>query len=397
MEIVLGSRFKFRTSSFLTCFFCFFLFYILFEGLFRYVFFSLGLSLLVYTIKLIMLVMLLMKFTMLIKGKGFYVLLFLCWFLLLGIYNNGLDSALTSLFVFIPLFFFYLYPVNNIIANLDCKIFLFLLVLGFIGLVLDFYYEMPWVGFSTIIDGQTITSGKAWWVNGEERLAGFGRSSIETATMLSFLALVLMHRLRKQFSYLIIFICLFSIYLTTTKGAFLAFMLASIFHIIPKDKIFYRGFMMLSIVLIGNFILLLALFDVDVDYLIDLYFSLYERVLYMWPSAIELLYDKGVLLGGGLGVVGIASEQEWSAVDNLWLYIIVMFGFIFWFPFLIFLILSIKKIINLKYSAFYIFFFIYGITNNMIESIFGQVILAMLIADLTRISILKKGKPNAVL
>lgn len=379
---------KVNITSLTYSFFVVFLFYATFEGVVRYFLLSNGLSYFVYLLKGIMLLALLAMFTLSIKNKTILTLFFLLVFSINGILVNGLSPVLIGLFILVPLIFFYSYPVKPLIDKMPKTMLLFLIVCILTGLIYDFYFDLPWVGFESQVNGVDVKGGKLWWTDGKERLAGFGRSSIETASLLSFFCIIFVLKNKNKFySGLVIVLSVYGVHMTTTKGAMIALMLTLIYYFIPLRLSVLRTLYMIFILLLGNMVLLLSIFDVDVTVLAKSFHSLWERVIFMWPETIAKLKENGNIFGLGIGGVGVASSiagDEWGAVDNFWLYVAATFGLVAWGGLLLISLLISSSIISFRYSPLYMFFLSYGITNNMIESIIGQVILALFLFEITQ-------------
>ncbi|BCE00391.1 hypothetical protein [Marinicellulosiphila megalodicopiae] len=387
-----GSK-KLNSEKLIPFVFLGFIFYSIFEGVFRYIFLISGVGFLGYFIKFIMFSFICIKINPYITKKVILTFFIILIFLLYGFYKNGLSSSVISLFVFIPLLYFYIYPAFTTLENVHLKLLYIFQILIVIGLIFDYFMALPWVGYSGFVNGVEVSSGLQWWSNGQERLLGFGRSSYETATLLSFLCLISLQRNSLLLKILLITISLFGVYLTTSKGALMALLFASLFYFIPKNHLYLKTFLIIISILLGNLILLVTILNLNVDFLKDIYFSLYERIEFMWPSTINKITNEGGLLGLGLGGIGVADENNiWKAVDNFWLYLIAMFGYFVWVVFLIITLIASPKISTSKYSQLYIFFFIYSLTNNMLESVFGQVIFSMLIFELFSIIKINKHK-----
>jgi hypothetical protein len=343
----------FRKSALLLIVFILVLTYTLFEGAIRFYILTSSLSVLTYFIKGLMLIGIVAFISTNHKPTNLIFLLFVMVFIANGILINGYQRVFFTLFTFIPLVYFYFYPPNYYIVNINEKVLLLLLLVAVAGLLIDSNYSFVWEGYSTIISGIEISGNKQWTTSGIDRLAGFGRSSIETAVLLSFISLLFLLKCQnKILALFVICLTLYGINLTTTKGALLGFIFASLFQFIPMHYRQFRFLCFTFLIIIGNAIILMSLFDVDVRFLYRNYYSLFERINYMWPTVIDNMVMKGNIFGLGFGGVGVGasmSGQLGAAVDNFWLYIAAMFGLLFWLILTSSMLLLVKIYINSKY------------------------------------------------
>jgi hypothetical protein len=363
-----------------------FLCYSAVEGVGRYLFFSGNISVGPYVLKLIMILAIVLKINLGLTKQNLYIFSFILIFLINGSILNGLDRAIVSVFVFIPLIFFLLYPVSNLFDMMSVKLFLSLAITIFLGLVIDMTYQFPWEDFVGNVNGVEVISSRLSWVNGVERLAGFGRSSFEVAIYVSFLCLIVISKTNvKKIIYPVIVMSLISIYLTTSKGSIFALSAALLFVFVKYISHRLAVLYFCISILLGNIILLFSAFSVDVSFLIENFFSFYQRIEFMWPNAFKLISDSSNVFGLGFGSVGVSASQDfqaWAAIDNFWLYVMSMFGFLTWGVLVISLLIFSRYLVSNKNSLLYVFLFINGITTNMIEAALGQVIVAMLIINI---------------
>jgi hypothetical protein len=381
---------NYNRENFLKFFFVFFLTYSTMEGVARFLLFSSGLGIFAYSIKGIMLIAILWRFNTCDTEKIFLVFSITVLFFFNGIYINGFNSVTITLFSFIPLLFFYLYPISTFIDKISGNTLFFLIVILLVGLLIDLSFPVIWKGFSSEINGISVVGNKEWTLNGVSRLAGFGRSSIESATILAFLCLLYTIQNNKSFlKPFVITLSIYGIYLTTTKGAMLALIISLLYYFIPPIFTIFKTVILIIMVLLGNFILLVTLFELNASFFETNFYSIYLRIIDTWPDVFILINKSSNFLGLGFGGVGIASPGGGPA-DNFWLFIMAMFGFISWFILLTLVLLSCPILSKFKLSPLYLFFFSYGITNNMIESITGQAILALILFDIFRLLSINK-------
>ncbi len=206
-----------------------------------------------------------------------------------------------------------------------------------IGVVLDKYVmSFPWVGLSTTIGDVTVDISRDWSMEGEaKRAGGFLRSSIHAATGAPLFAILLLFHLKHRLVKLCIAVATaYVIYLTTQKGALLAYLavLAAVaimpFRPIPALRVGLLFFtlvaVLLPIILPGY-----HMPDAQAGGFSNMSFNM--RVEMMWPQAWEWVETRGTFpFGVGLG--GISGAQmlyakEWfNAADNIFVFMYASFG-----------------------------------------------------------------------
>jgi hypothetical protein len=360
--------------------------YIAFEAAIRYLFFEINLPFMVYMIKILMLILMLfnIKRFMGCEQRVFYVFIFSS--ILTGLYYLGIERVAIAFLIFIPLIFFLHFDALNYISNISTRFLFICLVLSSAGVCIDSYINFPWEGYLAQLGNYEIQVNRLWWTDGVERLSGFGRSSFETATYVSVIFTLLLGKINNKINATAIFgFCFYIIYMTTTKGAMLAIIASYLFYIIPSMWLRIKIFYIYAIIIIGNVILIIPLFDLKFEWLINNFNSLYERIAYMWPYSINIINDTSIMFGTGLGGVGVSLAKTgsmWAAVDNYWLYLYATFGLVGYLIYLCSLLIAIPNLVFSKYIVTYVFLFVYGFTTNVIESAFGQLVFAMLFVDI---------------
>lgn len=193
-------------------------------------------------------------------------------------------------------------------------------VVVLIGVCLDkFVMTFPWTGIRTVIGDLNVDVSRDWQISNPmaRRVAGFTRSSIAVASIVPCLAIVLMCKVRQFWLRgLIGFLSVGAVFLTTQKGALIAFVpVAAILCLeggrILRLRLCYIAFLMLAM---GLPLLTLGLhmshgagvFSTE---------SFYLRIAYTWPDAIHWI-ERHQMLWFGVGLGGIGGPQRLYAPDN---------------------------------------------------------------------------------
>jgi len=273
------------------------------------------------------------------------------------------------------------------------RISLILLLIVMLGLVVDYSFDLPWVGFSFEMGGLSLEGSREWETSGlfGRRLAGFSRASFDTSGQL--LVLLLLYIAFGQSLKLKILVYLLGglgIYLTTTKTAIgiwaffgVLFLLQKITPV--KVQIIFRKIIPVVLFLIGFTLPVLSyyfsneynsnIFEVivasrenDKDLKITNSFVM-GRFIYIWPAAIENTITQGnILFGKGIGGIGTpllyVNSDFYNPADNTYVHLFSLFGlssFIF-YP------LWLKKIISMsamrsKEEIYFYLFSLYALLN----------------------------------
>lgn len=207
------------------------------------------------------------------------------------------------------------------------------------AVLVNAFFEMPWAGTSFSSATGDVNVSREWTSGGVKRIAGFGRSSTETAALLALLStpLLFASQLATYKKVTIYFATLALIALTTTKGALIGWFvigLLSMFLRSPeKSKTPY-----ISAAAITAFGILLpaAIYAYDLRAGISgdfwwLLSSFADRINRMWPGALEntQLYGN-LILGRGLGGIGFpqmfGEGLRFNSADSVALYLYANFG-----------------------------------------------------------------------
>jgi hypothetical protein len=229
-----------------------------------------------------------------------------------------------------------------------------------LGLALDLWTDLPWTGLEYDFMGLSIEGSRAWSMSGLPRLAGFGRASYETASMLFCLASLyfiarsdlIRDRLAgiNLMDTILLVMALAGIILTTFKTALFAFILLGVFWLACRRATgagmlslpARASFRTLSLALVGYAIIppvaaavvpraAARFLQTDNAALDLLSASFAQRLERMWPAAFDVLTAPHQLLTGrGIGGIGTAQlyfePTRYNAADNLFVYLTVSIG-----------------------------------------------------------------------
>lgn len=198
-----------------------------------------------------------------------------------------------------------------------------------------YYVDFPWMGMETNIGDIKVDIGRDWQVSGaDKRAGGFMRSSINVATIIPLIAIMLVFNLK----YLPLRVMVGALTIpvliwTTQKGPIIAYMLVlGLLSINPK-----RPLNMLRLGLFLTIIMAVALPEIFDGYTMPStggVFSLssfYLRIEWMWPNAWIWIHSHeafpfGVGLGGISGAQRLYAINDMNAADNIFILMYAYFG-----------------------------------------------------------------------
>lgn len=201
----------------------------------------------------------------------------------------------------------------------------------------DKYFQaMPWVGMKANIGGLDVEIARDWEISGAAyRAGGLMRSSINCASLVPLLALLVFSQCRSVWLRAVISIgTIGALYCTTQKGSLLAFIVVT--------GALWVGSRMSVVALRGAFLVFMLLMVLLPIVLVGYHMpdegggvfsseSFFMRVEGMWPAAwkwIEQheLFPFGVGLGGIGGAQQMYSREHMNAADNLFVFMYAYFG-----------------------------------------------------------------------
>lgn len=210
-------------------------------------------------------------------------------------------------------------------------------VLIMVGIVLDkFVMTFPWTGIRTVVGDLNVDVSKDWYISDPmaRRVAGFTRSSIAVAAILPCLSIILACRTRHLLlRALILGIALIGVFLTTQKGALIAFLpVAAVLCLPGMLRLSALRWCFLALLLLVVALPLLTI-DLHLDHGAGVFSmqSLYLRIAYTWPLAWEWI-ERHQVLGFGVGLGGIGGPQRlyapnyFNPADNFAVLLYAYFG-----------------------------------------------------------------------
>lgn len=259
------------------------------------------------------------------------------------------------------------------------SLFLFgMLLISAVGIVADYKgYPMPWKGMNATVGDYTVVVNKKWNFQGEDRIGGFARDSIVASTILAFIGTyVLLFSRSILFRAVISAATLGLIYLTTSKGGLLAFLLTIIACLLPMKRSQLLNKVLLACAFAAMVLLPIVLPNYSMPPSPSILLSFYDRVERVWPSSWHNIDSHSWIFGSGMGNIGVGQQflrfEDVDPADNLFLLAYGYFG-IFSLVYLglpFFAALRRKSPVDAlgRYAIInLIYIFSYGIVINAIE------------------------------
>lgn len=380
-------------------FFYVFLASLVFEGPIRYLFSFFNVNILVYLPKVILISVLF--FYVIILGQAnkrvWYLLSVMLLFFVVGVFNLGIKQALFGLWVFVP--FIYGLMFSGFIFNVKYyKWYIKLFLFCFAGVFFGLFIHYPWSGLQVSVLGKAVTASLEWDTMGINRDAGFSRASYSAAAQLICLAVLIIYMSRSIYTNILIWVlCGIGLVMTTTKGAFGAWIVLSIYYLIyfgTKQHLLRYIYSVVVIILFGLLCIILPLTTYFYGYssgfqsiIVSFIFSSFmDRLVWMWPDSFHLLEIgkiSSLFFGRGIGGIGASQSyfepQYYRAADNIFVYIMVDFGFILAVIFMIYLMATaLRKGKGHQYLfviPVIVMLFSYGLVTNIIEDPFLSALL----------------------
>lgn len=260
-----------------------------------------------------------------------------------GIYNLGNpDQVAFGFWSLVP----FLYGVVVLPALLRAwrrlssyALFLWFVAVG--GVLINFFYAWPWIGFHYQIGAAELSASRLWSVGGYNvaRLPGFSEASYFVAPQILLLALFLMETFRSKWRIPMWIASGAALFLTTSKSEILVFLIFSALWIFYRRSI-PRSWRIVPIVAATVDVALpLTTLIMSNDWLqpassklgVALVSSLMDRMANGWPVWIRMIVTHGsLLLGRGLGGIGTAQQHFESTLynpgDNIAIFLYSTFG-----------------------------------------------------------------------
>jgi len=269
-----------------------------------------------------------------------FLLALLAFAFVIGVFSTPrIVQPIFALWVFVPVYFgMVAAPLAFQPHRYKSAILLSLAMLCAGGVVVHNSVAYPWVGLSYEVAGVEVAGAREWVAAGKQRLSGLARSSFDVAgQILIFVSLVALSTRLLVWRLLLWGLGAYAISLSTSKGVFLSLLMV----VVTVELLRYRAAWGVRGVIGLGYIWLLVppilgwskdwteLARTDINH--PLYGSFIDRMHDMWPRALELVTEHGYFIFGrglgGLGVpVGMFEPKLANAGDNLFVYLLVIFG-----------------------------------------------------------------------
>lgn len=269
-----------------------------------------------------------------------FLLALLAFAFVIGVFSTPrIVQPIFALWVFVPVYFgMVAAPLAFQPHRYKSPILLSLAMLCAGGVVVHNSVAYPWVGLSYEVAGVEVAGAREWVAAGKQRLSGLARSSFDVAgQILIFVSLVALSNRLLVWRLLLWGLGAYAISLSTSKGVFLSLLMV----VVTVELLRYRAAWGVRGVIGLGYVWLLVppilgwskdwteLARTDINH--PLYGSFIDRMHDMWPRALELVTEHGYFIFGrglgGLGVpVGMFEPKLANAGDNLFVYLLVIFG-----------------------------------------------------------------------
>lgn len=359
------------------------------EGLIRYILNSKGLAAAFYIKDIIIVILFILALRkMKVTTKHIIGILFIMIsFITSLIYINNIKQILFFLLKVLMVFLVGVLQYKNIIKDINenKKFYEICYIIVIIGIFLNNFITFPWEDLTySIGNGIEVSASRFWTTSGIKRLSGFSRASFDAATHVVILSIIVKSKNRKK-NILNIVVSIIAIWLTTTKGLLIAYIILNIIN----SNIFYKK-LFKEILITVSIILMIVLpifslycdnvFQYLKENLDSLVYKKYiasfeDRLKDTWPDAFYNVKQNGnIILGKGFGGFGVSESlysdaDTYTPGDNVFVYLYGTMGIIS-IPFLIWIVIKSYKLNNSEYKIIYdilCIIYMYGIVSNILE------------------------------
>jgi len=376
------------------------------SGLLRYIFAQIDVAILIYTP--FFLIFSYMLITPFLPGYKYtkrpliwFIYAFFAFYFIYSLFNlSSFEQVAFAFYAWAPFFAGLIFAsegnINRLLPHLR-----WIWILSITGVVLNYFFEFPWIGQIYEVLGVNITAARDWDAGGIKRLAGFSRASYTAASQVALFGCII---LAGQKNFLLRFsvfaISLIAILLTTSKTPAIGMIVVYLFiitsdfiHNTFKLKKLGYAYSYISVCLLMAAVTLIPIIYVGTSNLnINMSFSgslsfisvssMIDRMTQMWPDAFNLISRDNAFyewfLGRGLGGIGAGPRFDEAniinAADNLFVYLYVTFGALSF----IFAAIILKGFSALKtsrceiytlYASLLVYTLTLGITSCIIEGV----------------------------
>ena len=273
--------------------------------------------------------------------------------------------------------------------------FLILAVVCMVGVYVNYYMPMPWIGTSVDLGGVAVGNPHQSYTGFVKRLAGFGRSSASTGLLIGLMITWLLPRIRSRVVIAVLLVAsAVAIWATTNKTTLVAVALVVALYCLARAPTLRKACIWAAAVMVifpfGSFIATAAVNDVVVGS--GALSSFQDRVVDTWPLILQgMLREKLIWLGIGPGGFGAAAGYykgdfgfNVGYADNLALYAVANFG-LFGGALLAFLLTKFVLFRESEDKSLWIMLFfllLSGVTTDVVESLGCLLFLGLTIRSL---------------
>jgi hypothetical protein len=372
-----------------------------FGGPIRYYFSKFGLVELIYLPKVeISLVTIMMLVTGKILSREFYVAFsLLLLYLMIGLLTADSQAQAPFAFWIMVPFLFSIVAGRYLFASIYeyRHIFFWLYVIVLAGILLNCVHNVPWAGSSFSLGGKTIANSRAWTTFGIVRISGFGKASFSAASQAVIFSIFILHQLRSKTLRMVVWaVTGFAVVITTSKGVVLAYVVLTVYYWVMAAARRMPAMIgkpvlgLFNIAIISTMCVMIILpittmfknFHLDTGTVLKnlIFASFQDRLDQMWPQALTKFHSGlAMVTGKGLGAMGTAEfffdPLNYNSGDNLFVYVVVQYGFVLTFIFLALLLYKFVQTSHLKLwprldiveASLLIFLIVYGCFSNEFE------------------------------
>lgn len=246
------------------------------------------------------------------------------------------------------------------------------------GIVADYAgVSMPWKGVTAEVGDYNVVVNKQWIYYGEDRIGGFARDSVGAGMLAAFGGIYVMLFARSVLYRLgIVAATAALIYLTTSKGGLIAFVLASVAWLAPMKKSLFVSKTILLLTFALMMLLPVALSSYALNPSSTVLSSFYDRIANVWPSAWQNIGQHSWIFGSGFGNIGAGQQflhfEGSDPGDNLLLLAYGYFGVFSVIYLLVPFVAALRRRAPVDFVGRYIiitliYVFAFGIVDNIIE------------------------------
>lgn len=256
--------------------------------------------------------------------------------------------------------------------------------------------QYPWEGEDFDSAFGSNKNSYIWWAGGERRLPGFARLSFSAAAIIGICgSFAVTYFERYWMKIAVVGVVLPAIYLTTSKGVILSYVLVAAIGFMPQGGAKIKSGLLLFWIFVVSAILapfVATYFDLNPDLVrtaLPSLSSFADRAAVTWPGVIEdLSHWYTLIIGQGVGGIGGALRfgnefHRFVPVDNMFLYcygIFGMLGFLYYMLGMLQLRALSRENGRFGYALFSVGVLLigYGITANQFEDAFIGITLGLL-------------------